>query len=361
MACELEIPVEFGGSWNTFCREWCPDGSLGYGPEEISRGLTSLKRLWPEKLAENIGRGGRGTWTAAISVETGLLLAVSEGVKYFRGVHDRLKRGQRSAYSELVAGWALQKLGYEPQFESGDGEPDLMCEVEGTPVAFEVYAPDDSAISKNRRELINKLQQALTDAISNSRVELGVLEEFDDSHIAIAVQTILQSPSQQWISIGDWARFRRIDEGQTLPPTFDGNGAQFKVAGDSERKGPGKSAVIRWENVDTRAQHALERKRGQVRHSVQNVVIIDACAVGGIGEWPEVIAKLPGTDFAKIGAVIFFDQGCLGPPERICRRWRVVKNPSASMQIPGTLLSAFESLDESTHYGVAIKPRLSMC
>ena len=360
MACDLEIPVEFGGSWNTFCLEWCPDGSLGYSTEEISRGLTSLKRLWPEKLAENIGLDGPKPWKAAISVETGLLMAVSEELKYSRGVHDRLKQGQHSAYSELVAGWALKKLGYEPQFESGDGKPDLMCEVEGTPVAFEVYAPDDSAMSKNQRELINKLQQALTDAISDSRVELGVLEEFDDSHIAIAVQTILRSPSQQWISIGNWARFRRIDEGQPLPPTFDGNGVQFKVAGDSDLKGSGKSAVISWENVDTRAQHALESKRSQVREGVQNVVIIDASAVGRVGEWPEVIAKLPGTDFAKIGAVIFFDQ-IIALPLRSRRRWRVVKNPSASMQIPETLLSAFELLDESTYYGVAIKPRLSMC
>jgi hypothetical protein len=360
VAALIKIPGEFGGSWSTFCQEWCPEGSLGYSAEEVSLGLCTLKRLWPEKLAENIARGGRGTWTPTISVETGLLLAASETAKYFGGVRDRLIRGQRSAYSELVVGWALRKLLYEPQFEAGEGEPDLLCEVESVLVAFEVYAPDDSYASQKQRALVDKLRQAVSDAISNSRVEIGVLEDFSESQIPMAVQTILESPSQDWIPIDDWARFRRTDEGQRLPPSFDGDGAQITVAGDSDIKGPGKSAVIRWENVDTRAQHALERKRGQVRDGVGNIVVMDVCAAGGVREWPEVIARLPGADFAKIGAVVFFDQGCLGPPERMRRRWRVVTNPSAFVHPPESLLSGLESLDESTNYGLARKSRLSM-
>ena len=37
-------------------------------------------------------------------------------------------------------------------------------------------------------------------------------------------------------------------------------------------------------------------------------MVINVCAVGGIGEWPDVIAELPGADYNKIGAIAFFDQ-----------------------------------------------------
>jgi hypothetical protein len=209
--------------------------------------------------------------------------------------------------------------------------------------------------------LVDTLQQAITDGISNSRVEVGMLEPLvDKSQIAVAVRTIQNSPAQKWVSIGDWAQFRRIDEGQALPPMFDGTGAQVSVAGDNDVKGPGKSVVVRWEHADTRARHALERKRGQVREGVRNLVVMDVCAVGGIGDWPETIAKLPGTDFAKIGAIAFFHQGCLGPPERVRRRWRIVDNQHAALRIPERLMSDLESLDESKYYGIASKPRLAM-
>jgi hypothetical protein len=115
---------------------------------------------------------------------------------------------------------------------------------------------------------------------------------------------------------------------------FDPTGLQVMVAGDGAVKGPGSSVVIRWEDTDTRARYALEQKRGQVREGVRNVVVMDVGAAGGIRDWPKVIAQLSGDDFAKIGAILFFDQGSVGPPERMRRRWRVVDNPHAVLGIP---------------------------
>ena len=360
MAANLEIPQEFGGSWEVFCQEWCPEGSLAYSPEEVSCGLMALKRLWPEKLAQNALKGQGGTWVPTISTEEGLLLAASEHAKYFRGVLDRLRAGQRSAYSELVVGWALGRLGYNPEFEAGEGRPDLVCEVDGAPVAFEVYAPEDSAASQSQQALVQALQQAVTEAISNSRVEIGILESFTKSDIAGALEVIQRARPLVWVPIGDWAQFRRTDEGESLPSMFDGAGAQLRVAGDGDTKGPGKSVVIRWEQVDTRARQSLERKRAQMRDGVRNAIVMDVCAVGGIADWPETIARLVGADFQKIGAVLFFDQSCLCSPERVRRRWRVVDNPQASQPIPENLFAGIESLDESKYYGLASKPRLAM-
>jgi hypothetical protein len=99
------------------------------------------------------------------------------------------------------------------------------------------------------------------------------------------------------------------------------------------------------------------RRHGAWSKSRCNVVVFDACAVGGVSDWPEVIAKLPGTGFEKIGAVLFFDQGSVGPPERLRRR--CVFNPNATLPIAEELISGVESLDESGHYGIPSKPRLA--
>lgn len=222
-----------------------------------------------------------------------------------------------------------------------------------------MYAPEDSQASQAQQALVKTLQQAANEAITSSRVEIGILESFDKSDIASAVQAIQIAPPEVWVRVGAWGQIRRTDKGQTLPPTFDGEGAQLSVMGDTDVKGPGKSVIIRWERVDTRARLSLERKRAQVRDGVRNAVVMDVCAVGGIVDWPEAIAQLPGTDFSEIGAVLFFDQGSVGPPERVRRRWRIVDNPCAQLPLPGGLLSGIVSLDESKFYGLGAKPRLS--
>jgi hypothetical protein len=359
MADNAEIPEAFGGSWEAFCQRWCREGDLAHSRAEVSLGLRTLERLWPEELARIAGQSQGGTSAPALCIEKGLQLAACEGAPYFTAVFNRLKAGQRSAYSELVVGEALRALGYAFHFEAGDGQADLVGTIGGQPVAFEVYAPDDSFASQQQSSLVQDLRNAISDAIGSSRVELEICDLFDKTRIETAVKTICAATSLRWLPIESWAMFRRTYEGEVLAPDFDGDGAQMRIAGDTDRKGTGKSVVIRWAPVDMRARHALERKRAQVREGIGNVVVFDVCAVGGVRDWPEVIAKLPGTDFEKIGAVLSFDQGSVGPPERIRRRWRCVLNPNATLPIAEEFISAVESLDESRYYGIPTNPRLA--
>lgn len=114
MADEVEIREEFGGSWTAFLREWCLESPIGYSPAEVSRGLSTLKRLWPEEVARIVGAGVRGTAPSVSAIDYGLLLETCETAKYFRRVLERLKSGQRSAYSELVLVAALLASALRP-------------------------------------------------------------------------------------------------------------------------------------------------------------------------------------------------------------------------------------------------------
>ncbi|MGQ0834666.1 MAG: hypothetical protein ACT4O5_07025 [Gammaproteobacteria bacterium] len=363
MDSERLLPVEFGGTWATFCAQWCPEGTLGYTADEVVTGLQTIKRLYPEDIDRTLSSGvSGGTWAPAVCVETGLLLATCEHLRFFGPVLAHLRSGQRSAYSELVVAAALQRLGYEPEFEAGPGEPDLRCDVGDAEMAVEVYAPDAAYASQEQKELVRLLHAALSeDLSSNCRVELSIHETFTKLDIPSALETVRSAPASSWTSVGTWGRVRRVDEGQNLPSTFDGDGAQIKVAGDTDVKGTGRSLVIRWEESDTRAERALQAKRAQLQSGVRNLVVMNVCATGGVGEWPEHISRLTGTDYEKIGAVAFFDQGAVGPPEAIRRRWRVVENPRAHIALPEAVLGGLEELDESSYLGIRPKPRLRMC
>jgi hypothetical protein len=189
-------------------------------------------------------------------------------------------------------------------------------------------------------------------------VEIGVINSFGKDDISQAVEVIRSAVPSRWAYVGDWARIRRIDHGQELPPVFDGEGARIIIGGDATTQGESTGAIIRWEESDARAERALQAKRAQMRDNVANVVVMNVCAVGGVREWPELIAKLSGSDYEKIGAIAFFEQGSLGPPEAIRRDWRLVVNSKANVPIPEALIAGLESLDESTFSGVPRKPRL---
>ena len=68
MAGNAEIPEAFGGSWEAFCQRWCREGDLAYSREEISSGLMTLERLWPQELARIAGQSHGGTGAPALCV-----------------------------------------------------------------------------------------------------------------------------------------------------------------------------------------------------------------------------------------------------------------------------------------------------
>jgi hypothetical protein len=73
MADEVEIPSEFGASWVAFCQHWTCDCAIAYSPTEVSRGLSTLKRLWSEEVARIVQGVERGHAATVSAIATGLL------------------------------------------------------------------------------------------------------------------------------------------------------------------------------------------------------------------------------------------------------------------------------------------------
>ena len=77
----------------------------------------------------------------------------------------------------------------------------------------------------------------------------------------------------------------------------------------------------------------------------------------GMSIWPDDVARLlQPTRNRNVGVVAFFDQNIAGQSMAPRRRWRVVVNTHARIQVPEKLISEIESLDESVELGMR-KPK----
>lgn len=355
------LPPALATSWEAFESNWCLNSGLGYEREVIAASLDAVQRMLPARLDALISNSGRGPAIVAPVVEIGRMLAACEHLPSFGEVLHRLKGDERSAYSELVLVSALNALGYPAVFAPPlDGRVlDAECCVDERRVLFEVVVPDRSDSNVTRQQAVSLLSAQLQKTISACRVEIEVTDRFSVGDIQAVIDAVAKSPASAWIEVRKVARLRRTDAGQPLLPLFDNQeGMQITFGGQRELQDVSVSIVIRYEAPDARAKRIFNEEYHQFSSTVPNVLVVDVCAVtDGMKEWPAHMSRLlQPTRNRKVGAVAFFDQGVLGPPERIRRRWRVLVNPNAHHTVPEPLLSALEGLDESEHYGM---PRFS--
>lgn len=349
------IPHAFGGSWRRFVEDWCVGAPLALTRLDVSRGLRTLVRLWPARVQELVNGPARGVGVLAPAIDTGLLLADCEQADGFGPVAHRLFGGERSAYAELVLVGFLRRLGYTAHFSAPVGQSvlDAVCTVDGRAVYFEVVSPERSDNSRKRDALFNELTNAIRASVTRCRVEVEVQEAPSLDETSALLDGIRSAPAGIWTDLPPWVRIRRVDEGQQLPPTFDGTGAQFVLGGARDVQDASSAVIARWETDDARAKRIFNQKYRQLSGGVANVLVVHLSAVtGGLREWPDLIAPLlqPGRN-TKVGAVVFFDQGVTRPPEGVSRRWRALSNPFAEVPVPESLLEDFLSLDESRQGG----------
>lgn len=348
------LPSEFGSTWAEFVRDWCLNSELGYSQSDVIRALNALRRLLPQDVARLVTETSRGVGIVAAAVERGRLLADCENARGFASVLERLKTGERSAYSELVVGSSLSRLGYYPSFDAPiDGKNlDVMCEAEQQPVYFEVITPERFDFGIESQKLTKRLGDEIKKSVSGCRIEVELYSiPLEDEIQAVATASRDAAPGE-WVAVGTLARIRKTISGQPLPPLFDGDGAQIYIGGDKTLQGASTSSIIRWEESDHRAKRLFNAEYHHFSERVANVLVINVSAVsGGMSEWALTIERLfQPCQNRKVGAVLLFDQGSLGPPEAIRHRWKVLVNPYCHIAVRSTIIEDIKALDESRYY-----------
>lgn len=343
------LPADFGASWEEFTQNWCLGEALEYSQTEVVRALDAIKRLWPEEVAKRAAGIWRGLLPVAGVVDLGRVLTDCEHVRGFREVLDRLKGGERSAYSEIVLVSSLVRLGYSPEFgaELNGKILDAHCDVEGQRIFFEAIAPERADQSIDAQQLTDQLSQSISGSISGCRIEVELFATLGPQIIQQIADAVRNADPGEWVMVDPVARVRRVNEGQKLLPLFDGEGASVVLAGECEVQGPSSGVVIRREDNDGRAKRLFNYEYHHFSEQVPNVLVVNTSAViDGMKTWTNWMTRVLQPDRnRKVGAVVLFWQGFLG--KAIRRWWKVIVNPHSYLAVPTTLVKGFESLDKS--------------
>ena len=189
---------------------------------------------------------------------------------------------------------------------------------------------------------------------SDQFLDLLSLVTLDEDRIKRVVEVAMRATAGEWIPVEDYASVRKSASGEAAPHAFDGTGADVIIAGTRVVQPGPTSVVIRWNDDDCRAKRTFSGEYHHFSASVANILVVDACAVGGVEDWAKLMAPLfqPGRN-RKVGAIALFQQGLLGPPEAIRRRWYILRNPHAHLPVPESLLEGIESLTDPMWYSEA--------
>jgi hypothetical protein len=156
------LPIPLSSSWPEFVEVWCLGEELGIAQVEAVRALDALGRNWPEEVARRVADPGRGVYGAAVMVELGRIIADCEQLGGFDDVLRRLKNpvSQRSAYSELVLGSSLFRLGFVPVLGASLSSKllDAQCNVDGQEIYLETIAPERTLTSHEMQMGTNQLR-----------------------------------------------------------------------------------------------------------------------------------------------------------------------------------------------------------
>ena len=224
---------------------------------------------------------------------------------------------------------------------------DAKCDVEAQSVYLEVVTPERSDASVESQRQVVVLNERIGRSLQDCRIEIEITDTLDEQRIRRIVEAAMRATAGEWTPVEDFASVRKSASGEVAPRAFDGSGADVIIAGKRVvQRGPA-SVVIRWNDNDCRAKRTFNAEYHHFSKSVPNILVVKACAVRGVENWAELMAPLfqPGRN-RKVGAIALFQQGLLGPPFAIRRRWRVLRNPYAHLPVPESLLERLESLTD---------------
>src|SRR5262249_12404326 len=157
----------------------------------------------------------------------------------------------------------------------------------GSPVYFEVVAPELSDAFTEEQRQVNRLTAEVRRSVSKCRVEIEIRSSISEAAIGSIVAAVHAATPSVWTVVDSVARVRRTDIGQALLPVFDGEGARIFVGGEKTVQGESTSVIARWEASDARAKRVFNEEYHHFAQDVANILVVNVSAASdGIKVWP---------------------------------------------------------------------------
>jgi len=340
--------ADFGADWSEVVQTWFLGQPTVIDAKQGWSALGALERLTPERLDELKRLPTEFPLMMSRAIRLGQDLADCEPCEGFERVLARVRKGERSAVSEIMWGALLIRSGCAIEFEPhvGPRRADTLIIIGDDTVYAEVMAPRLSVETTDKMAAMKDISEQLRDALHGVRVELHLTDDprvVDGdallSSLADCVFGTQAGASEMTVAPVRWELYRSCASWRgPISPSKDSprfGTASFSIGG------PDSCIVAVSADIsDARIERMIQKKRRQMCRDNANLLVVDMTAVGGSkGEWDSLVPRRfqPGVN-TRVGALVMLHEECEQHDLRF--RTSVTRNPYARRAIPASLIEA---------------------
>jgi hypothetical protein len=355
----MPIRPAFSMPWDDFVAHWCLGIQPAFTEAEAASALAAIEHLLPDYLDQMELSGQRGLLPTGAMVHFGLMLSRTQSLPGFPGVLQRVKERQASACSELECAAGLVKAGLRPEL----GAP-LAGKVLDATFLYgershyvEVIAPDRSEAIREAGDLLAHIATEIAGANRGASMEVLLNPSIGINQIRELVSLVSAATmSAEEHDAGGLGRFIKEPATSSVisPRISNSDPGPVLAFGTAGFDGQVFTvAAVRLPIDDLRAQRTFAGELHHFSRNEANLIVMDVTRViGGSGAWKPLIERcFQPTRNTRIGAVVLFEKGTIGPQAVVWERWTVARNPHARVPLSDTLLHALASLDYGPYPG----------
>jgi hypothetical protein len=349
------IPPDVTANWDQFVAECCA-GSLPFeSPDEVQRAISTLRRMWPERLDE-IQAQGDGPAGMGPAIALGQDLGRCEFLAGFPAILARLRGGEKAAMAEIevASAFVTHGLVFELEPPLAGKTLDSVVRIGSDAVYVEVIAPETSEAMIEAYRDLKDVAVAIVQRRAGVHVDvlLAADPQANKQRILAATGSL---PADGWIrrlpdvglafatpiASGPMTIPPRIKSPETAPTLYN-----FHARVEQKTC---TSATVASPMQDERATRLLTAELHHFSKTECNALIVCVTNVpGGLTWWEPLVRRwFQPQRNTRVGAVVLYDAAVVGSPMHVSRRWRVIENAYALRPIPQAFLDALRGMGDS--------------
>jgi hypothetical protein len=330
--------IDLGNNWSEVVEKWylgltpTINGNIGW------EGLSTLEYLWPESIDDFLSKNHRGQAVIAPLVERGIVLTVCNKLPGFDKVLERIKSGERSAFSEAFFAANLLKMGLNPIFEPvlNGKRPDFLIHFKTKSIYIEIISPDTSDLFKQAYNGMNELSYRLQNQLIGKKIDVNLMAEPTLKVIDIIIHNVLKQTEDGILEIPEIALIQKNELDPTnnaimkLPELHNSQGPILCVVGMKMGEGETTHVNVQYAITDERADRLMIAESHHFSKDECNLLVMDVTQVpSGIKSWLPLLRRRFQPDRnTRFGGVCLFENY----PHEV--KWSIEENPFASNPLP---------------------------
>lgn len=350
-----------GANWSEIIERWYIGNKPSIPAHQGWEALCTLDQLLPDEIERFLSCGVQGPSAIGYLINLGIILKTCEGLIGFNKLLNRMKKGERAAFSEALIASELVKIGYPPELEPllNGKRPDALIRVRGKKVYIEVITPEESDKIKNDYSKMEDLTKKLIKQNPGTIIDIYLKCEPSSNNLNILLDFIKNIKPFQYnkvIKINNIAFLRYIPHNSrelpndNLKPVSDYSDLPTLLAAGIEiSNGIISKARIGLPVTDDRVERLMADESQHFLQNKRNLLVMDVSKIpGAMQTWVNLIQRrFQPTRNRRFGAVVLLAVSNPVQNDFIKKRLYVLENPYTYKPLPKILLKKLMKLNNS--------------